>query len=127
MVNKKGTEDSLCKTSLPKCFKTTNFDTFHQGMSLQHVFQIPVPNSEFRLCNRLFWLYLFNQWTVPAIFSPQERNGTVFGFEHRRASYPIICQYIFLLKRQLHFESSNEMTIPGIRSFLKAWPITGNL
>ena len=25
--------------------------------------------------------------------SPQERNGTVFGFEHHRTSYPIICQY----------------------------------
>ena len=32
---------------------------------------------------------------------------------------------VFSLKRQLHFESSNEMIIPGIRSFLKAWPITG--
>ena len=35
---------------------------------------------------------------------------------------------VFLLKRQLHFESSNEMTIPGIRSFLKAWkPEISNL
>ena len=25
--------------------------------------------------------------------SSQQRNGTVFGFEHHRASYPIICQY----------------------------------
>ena len=29
--------------SLPKWFKTTNSDT-HQGMSLQNVFQIPLPN-----------------------------------------------------------------------------------
>ena len=34
---------------------------------------------------------------------------------------------VFLLKRQFYIESSNEMTIPGIRSFLKAWPVTGNL
>ena len=47
-----GAEDSLCKKFLTNCFKTKNFDTFHQGMGLQHVFQIPLPNSEFRLCNR---------------------------------------------------------------------------
>ena len=32
-LNRKGAEDSLCKTSHPKCFKTTNFDRFHQQKS----------------------------------------------------------------------------------------------
>ena len=34
------------KISPKKCFKTTNFDRFHQEISLPHVFQIPLPNSE---------------------------------------------------------------------------------
>ena len=34
---------------------------------------------------------------------------------------------VFLLKRQLHLESSNEMTAPSIRSFLEAWHINRNL
>ena len=54
-----GAEDSLCKKFLTKCFKTKNFDTFHQGMGLQHVFQIPLPNSEFRLCNRQCFSCMF--------------------------------------------------------------------
>ena len=36
----------------PEMFETTNFDRFHRGVSLRYVFQISLPNSEFRLWNR---------------------------------------------------------------------------
>ena len=53
IVNRKGAEDYLYKTSHPKCFLTTNFDRIHQDMSLRHVFQIPLPNSEYAIDNVL--------------------------------------------------------------------------
>ena len=62
IVIKKGAEDSLCKTSLPKCFKTTNFDTFHQEMSLQHVFQIPLPNSDYAIDNILVVYFVLGSY-----------------------------------------------------------------
>ena len=60
IVNKKGEEDSLCKTSHAKCFRTKIFDRFHQGMSRRHGFRIPLQNSEFQfICNRQFLVVCF--------------------------------------------------------------------
>ena len=71
-VNKNVAEDSTWKTFYPEFIKTINFDRFNQGVSLQYVFQIPLPNYEFGLCNRqrlgcMFCIYLahlnFYVWT----------------------------------------------------------------
>ena len=56
IVNKKGEEVSLCQASHLRCFRTKNFDRFHQGMSRWHVIQIPQQNSEFQLYSDM-WKY----------------------------------------------------------------------
>ena len=34
VVKKEGAKDSLCKSSNARCFRTTNFDGFHYGVSV---------------------------------------------------------------------------------------------
>ena len=48
-MNKKGAEDSLCKTSHSKCFKTTNFDRLQQIPSRKKSSKFPcqISNSDY--------------------------------------------------------------------------------
>ena len=50
---------SILLKSVESHLKTTNFDTFHQGMSLQHMFQISLPNSEFDYAIDNVWVVCF--------------------------------------------------------------------
>ena len=54
-MNKKGFEDSLCKTSNSKWFKTTNFDRFPWIPSRNECSKFPcqISNSDYAM----FWLY----------------------------------------------------------------------
>ena len=55
-MNKKGSEDSLCKIFNPKCFKTTNFDRFPWIPSRNECskFSCQISNSDYAM----FWLYV---------------------------------------------------------------------
>ena len=55
IVNRKGAVYSLCKMFHPKCFKTTNFDGFRQGVGLRNVFQISCQIPNFNMQQTMFW------------------------------------------------------------------------
>ena len=63
ILNKKGPEDSLCKTSHSKCFKTTNFDRFKQIPSRNKSFKFS--NSDYAIDNVLV-SYFVSIWFLHA-------------------------------------------------------------
>ena len=61
IVNRKGAEDYLCKTSHLKCFlrQILTEPSRNESSALRHVFQIPLPHSEYVIDNVLV-VYLVN-------------------------------------------------------------------
>ena len=76
-----------------------------------------------------YMFFLFHQLNFHLCFCfVPRRNETVLYlvssiFEHVVQSFSSTLAEMSII----HSESSNEMAIPGIRRFLKAWPVTGNL
>ena len=56
-MNKKGGEDSLCKASHSKCFKTANFDRFQQIPS-RNIFSAKFLKSDYAIDNVLVCVYV---------------------------------------------------------------------